>query len=697
MGCFSSKRPKIKRNITTPPVTPEPEPEPEDEDENSSDFLFPSENAEKDEVKEEKTLQSYPKAAPINDQTKLKRGTEVKWFSNWTAQMDDDVEDPFETDSDMPEIRTKQDVDKHARQAPSALNSSFANLIAYLTGDLDDSDRPEVFKARALMVWLSIQDVDSKEVKRKVGNTDTPEGYITLLAQRRTTYSTVFLVLCRKAKIQCTQIDGICKAGDYEPGDENLRGLCNWNAIFVEGDWNIVHPFWICRCIVGRKAGGWIKLEAGGKTIGKKEVEAIGIMKNAFEEYYFMTDPKEFIYMCHPTEDKWQLVKHTVTKQQFLDQAYLLPPFFGLGLVMKSKDACVYQATDGEVIIKLEAPAKNANAIDMHYEFLLKEGSEEHKLEEKDLLSMESMPRLVAMIRCGERWKIRVRFPVEGTYKLRIFGAPNKTPLLRLGEFRLDCTSRRKECIPLPIDPKEVGFGPGPAAERSGLLFPSHRNGQYPLLRDKEMRFTFHLEEETVRNINVRTDLITTQYVNGKLQQRTLQSSVHTDVQRRKRELSITCKIAEDGEYALTISTVMTESSNSYRNVCNYLLSSDLTPNKENNYVRFAKNNLRKVLASKDDSRSDTDVIEEIKTALEKCRTQKVPGDDEEVESGKIRLEFLLFKIDIHDANLRQNWHVTERTVRRLQQSRFAHTFRKKIADLSQERDKLAKEREDRL
>ncbi|XP_069109197.1 hillarin-like [Argopecten irradians] len=650
-------------------------------------------------VKVEPTLKSYPDAAPNPDQTKVKRGTQVQWFSNWTAQMDDDVEDPgeVETDSDMPEIRTQQDVDRHARQAPAALNNSFTNLITYLTGDLDNSDRPEVFKARALMVWLSIQDVDSKEVKRKEGNTDTPEGYLVLLAQRRTTYSTVFLVLCRKTNIQCTQIEGICKAGDYQPGDTDLGGLCTWNAIFVEGSWHIVHPFWICRCIVGRRTGGWIKLEAGGQTIGKREEAAIGVIKNAFEEYYFMTNPREFIYMCHPTEERWQLLDQTVTQQRFVDQADLSPPFFGLGLVMKTQDACVYEAENGEAMIKLEAPAKNANAIDMYYEFLLKEGSEEHKLEEHDLLSMESMPRLVAMIRCGERWRIRVRFPVEGTYQLRLFGSPNRTPLLRIASFRLDCQSRRKECIPLPIDPKIVGFGPGPSTERSGLLFPSHRSGQYPLLKSKEMRFTFHLQEEVVRTLHVRTDLITSRYVNGQFVQHSLQSSVKTEVQRKKREMSITCLIDDSGEYALTISTSKTESSDSYNNVCNYLLSSDLAPNKESNYVRFAKNNLRKVLASDDNSRSDKDVIEDIQTALEKCRKQHVPEDDEEVESANIRLQYLLFKIEIHDAKLRENWHITERTVRRLQQSRFAHTFRKKIKELSEERDKMAKKREENI
>ncbi|XP_069109200.1 hillarin-like [Argopecten irradians] len=682
MGCSSTKI---------------PEPESEEEEENGSDFLlFPSENAVIDEVKVEKTL-TYPDIVPVNDNCNIKSGTDVKWFSNWTPQMKDDVEDLVEFDSDMPEPRTQQDVDKHARQAPAALNNSFTNLITYLTGDLDNSDRPEVFKARALMVWLSIQDVDSKEVKRKEGNTDTPDGYITLLAQKRTTYSTVFLVLCLNANIKCKQIEGVGKSGGYQPGDTDLGGLSTWNAIFVEGSWHLVHPFLICRCIVGGRTGGWIKLEAGSNTERKQELKTtVGMVKNAFEEYYFMTNPSEFIYMCHPSDERWQLLQNTVTRPQFIDKAYLLPPFFGLGLRLKTKDACVYEAQDGEVMIKIDAPAKNANAINMYYEFLLKE---ESNAENNSLLSMETRPRLVSLIRCGERWKIRVRFPIKGTFKLRIFGAPNNVPLLLLGEFRLDCPSPRKECLPLPIDPKEVGFGPGPFAERSGLLFPSHRDGQYPVYKDKEMRFTFHLEEEAVRFIHVRNDLVTLKIVNGRIEKLSLASSVQHEIHVKRRELSITCKIIEDGEYVLSIATATAESPHEYRTVCNYLLSSDITPRRENTHLRIARNKLREVLSAAytDESKQDKDVIKDIEEAIEKCRKHGAQEDDEEIESAKIRLEYLRTKQEIREAKLRQNWYVTEKTVRRLKQSRFAHIFRKNIQELSKERDILAVEREQTL
>lgn len=56
---------------------------------------------------------------------------------------------------------------------------------------------------------------------------------------------------------------------------------------------------------------------------------------------------------------------------------YLFPTFFGLGLNMVSKKSCLLKSTDGEVIIEIQAPIKNANTIDLWYELYLKDGKEE--------------------------------------------------------------------------------------------------------------------------------------------------------------------------------------------------------------------------------------------------------------------------------------------------------------------------------
>jgi len=75
------------------------------------------------------------------------------------------------------------------------LNKSFPQLVQYLTGALDNTDEPQMLKVRSLVSWLSNQDVDSHT--QTPANSKTPEGFLALLCQKRSCYSTFFTVLCR--------------------------------------------------------------------------------------------------------------------------------------------------------------------------------------------------------------------------------------------------------------------------------------------------------------------------------------------------------------------------------------------------------------------------------------------------------------------------------------------------------------------
>lgn len=55
----------------------------------------------------------------------------------------------------------------------------------------------------------------------------------------------------------------------------------------------------------GYRLVGWIKLEVGGKVIGKLEKEVVGVLKNVFKEYYIFFNLKEFIYIFYFIDLKW--------------------------------------------------------------------------------------------------------------------------------------------------------------------------------------------------------------------------------------------------------------------------------------------------------------------------------------------------------------------------------------------------------
>ena len=55
----------------------------------------------------------------------------------------------------------------------------------------------------------------------------------------------------REAGLPCVIIDGIARCMDLDYTDEELKYVTDtWTAVYVESDWQIVHPYWICK--VGR-------------------------------------------------------------------------------------------------------------------------------------------------------------------------------------------------------------------------------------------------------------------------------------------------------------------------------------------------------------------------------------------------------------------------------------------------------------
>lgn len=111
---------------------------------------------------------------------------------------------------------------------------------------------------------------------------------------------------------------------------------------------------------------------------------------------------------------------------------------------MVSKKSCLLKSTDGEVIIEIQAPIKNANTIDLWYELYLKDGKEEIGENIKGFLEAENIPKLVAMLRCGDVWRFKISLPIKGTFKLCCYGGPHKSTLSRIAEFRIDNHAPKK-------------------------------------------------------------------------------------------------------------------------------------------------------------------------------------------------------------------------------------------------------------
>ena len=397
----------------------------------------------------------------------------------------------------------------------------------------------------------------------------------------------------REGNIVCAQIHGIAKAGKYQPGDTYDQNMCClWNAVYLQNKWHIVHPFWSCRSVFGMVPEGWIQLEAGGKAVGKRVIGASGILKNAFHDYYIMPNPKEFIYACHPDDTKWQLIKNPITRHEFLQKAYLLPPFWKLGMELVTEDRCSINSKHGEVYISFKSHLKVANELDLWYELLIRE---KESGEHSDLLNPENIPKLVSLVRNTPEWNCTVQFPTKGNYRIVFYAGKYKQQLLRIAEFQLICTTPSRYCQPLPFNPGRIVLGPGPAMEETGLLLPTHKNGLVITDKNKPTLLRFLLDSDIAKTLKVKTELVTKDSMTDKKLQQTLDDSVvcvieqsgkEQNLQISAQELRISTNGSLKGDCYLRISTSCgsTQNTNNHEEdmtvVCNYYIIQSDSRNK---------------------------------------------------------------------------------------------------------------------
>jgi hypothetical protein len=265
-----------------------------------------------------------------------------------------------------------------------------------------------------------------------------------------------------------------------------------------------------------------------------------------------------------------------------------------MGLKLKSTQSCLLTSTDGDCLIEIQAPLKNANEIDLWYELFLKKGTGQNE-DEKRMLQRENIPKLVAMIRCGDLWTFRLSLPIEGTFKLCCYGGPYKSSLARITEFRVDCKRRKKDCKILPFNPGRVGFGPGPAAAEAGFFVPSHASGLVPVTVNTGIEISFIVERIVIERTTIRATLYRTN-----IDQTVLENSVSVRTELETNTVYFEALVPEEGEYALSINTVsqaqgqattvtstgtppvQTQTQEQTKNVCNYVLSTLVKPKEVN-------------------------------------------------------------------------------------------------------------------
>ncbi|XP_064608978.1 lim and transglutaminase domain protein ltd-1-like isoform X2 [Liolophura sinensis] len=570
-----------------------------------------------------------------------------------------------------------KEIENNAINTPDIFLDSYDALIAHLTSDA----RNDLQKVRAIFVWLGIQNKGGKKGP-KAENPDTPRAYLQLIDKKLGSYASMFALMCRKAKVPCVIIRGIGKSASYEVGDTDLDHLKNnWNAVFVAGNWRFVHTLWAYMSLLGHRSGNWTLVETGGVKTQEKQEASVGQLNFQLNDYWFLTDPEKLFISCFPDNPKWQLLERTRSLQEFKEVPFVRKAFHALGLKIKSVQKCLLQAEKGEASITIEVPKIHSGKIKLTYDLFFKDSEAS-----ENTVDNIQLDRFVFMNYRKQEVEFSIRFPVVGIYKISIFGhdiEENSETMDWLCDFRIDCSSAKEECQPLPDCP-DIGWGPSVEAQQVGMEAITHQEGLIPLKRRQKLDIQFKLNRPT----ELRCEML-----HNKIQKSDLKDFVTSEVTQKKASVKVK-KLPEPGEYALKLNFRQAVSGKEFVNVVNYLIINPpeelppppkpKEPRRENPFLQ----NIRKVLK---DAIEGND-MEQIERAMAAFLKQKLE-DKGELASAQKRLEYLQLKKALHDAisrrhvdvlrvaidNARNSEHVDELSPRPLKEAERLHAHLKSV------------------
>ncbi|XP_066472883.1 kyphoscoliosis peptidase-like isoform X2 [Tiliqua scincoides] len=303
------------------------------------------------------------------------------------------------------------------------VRNSIENLVSVLLREAHN----DIEKVRAIWMWTCHNmeyDVDGFHDRAKVACIPAD-----VLQSRKSIccgYAALFAKMCSIAGIECKKLSGYAKGYSYKIGNGFQDTNHTWNSVYLDGRWHLLDSTW------------------GSGSVNDSCTQFIC----RYNEFYFLTHPALFINDHFPKEHKWQLLKQTLTLQQFEYNLWYKSAFYSVGLVAASPNASIISTDNGKatVLIESHSPALfqcNMNGIKGNC--------------------------LIMLQRNGVRLEV---YPQQtGTHSLQIFAKAFKDKEANYShvlEYSLKCSSVDKNmCLPQTL---LYPVGPSWHTEENGIL-----------------------------------------------------------------------------------------------------------------------------------------------------------------------------------------------------------------------------------
>nr|CAI5848459.1 unnamed protein product [Callosobruchus analis] len=423
-------------------------------------------------------------------------------------------------------------IDQIAISVAQEDQKSFTDLVRQLVGRCGS----DIEKARTIFRWITVKNLNTMSFDDNLRG-DTPMGLLRGIKNGTESYHVLFKRLCSYAGLHCVVIKGYSKSAGYQPGVrfEDNRFRNSWNAVYVAGAWRFVQCNWGARHLVNAKDAP----RAGNKAKSDS-------LRYEYDDHYFLTDPKEFIYEFFPLQSDWQLLKNPITLQEFEELPFVRSLFFRYGLYFSDLNTKAVMFTDstGAATVRIAMPAHMQGSLIFHYNL---------KFYDSDSDSFEgvSLKRFVMQSVVGNTVAFRVHAPCSGAFLLDIFanavtpreyltGEPMK--FKSVCKFKICCEDLQTVMVPLP-DCASGEWGPTKATRLFGLVPITYQDAL--VFAGREVEIQFRMSRQL-------TDFMATLHKNGVEEKRLSKFVSHVisdDI------VTFSIAFPEEGQYGLDIYT----------------------------------------------------------------------------------------------------------------------------------------------
>ncbi|KAG9338553.1 hypothetical protein JZ751_025611 [Albula glossodonta] len=325
--------------------------------------------------------------------------------------------------------------------------------------------KSDLERLRAIWVWLC--DNIEYDVSGYLGQSEklcSPEEVIEAGRGVCCGYSSLCLEMCRTLGIECQEVSGHSKGIGYRQGQSYHDTKSNhmWNAVRLGGHWYLMDACW-----------GSGRVDMDNKAFIKR-----------YDDFYFLTDPEDFIDSHCPDDPQWQLLDAPISLEEFEKRVFKTSEFYRLGLKLVHPTHYLMVTENGEATVSIGFSKRT----EFTYQI--------SQLNVVDSKEIGSSFGLLTVTSVG--MKLRLLPPSQGRYEVIVFARPaDSTGTFNwVCSFHLDCPEP-KPSEELPENPF-LSWGLQPSASDIGVSLSSH--GSEPI---EIQNGSFQLELQTSRPLMV--------------------------------------------------------------------------------------------------------------------------------------------------------------------------------------------------